>query len=149
MGIDNEEEKNPSIGNLVSIPSSKKVSKHTKSVTKSTVSVIEKDGMDTKIIDKTPINASLELKKGNLQNININNPPPRIRLSSPKTLRKSMANIMKAAVLGNMDMDKARSLAYLAQTLSVCFKMESDLGVEKALKEMRKEIAALENKGVI
>jgi hypothetical protein len=150
MVIDNEEEKekNPRIGNLVSIPSRKKVSKHSKSVIEPTVLDMKKDDENLKSIDNTQINTALEPRKGNLQNTEVKK-TPRMRLTSPKALRKSMAKIMKMAVLGEVPIDTARSLAYLAQTLSGCFKLEADLGVEKVLKEMRKEIQALENSGKI
>ena len=76
-------------------------------------------------------------------------PPIRIRLSTPKTLRKSMARILRMAARGEIDMDRARSLAYLAQTLGVCFKLESDLSIERELKILRHEIHDLENRGLI
>jgi hypothetical protein len=76
-------------------------------------------------------------------------PSLRLRLTTPKTLRKSMARVMRMAVRGQMDMEKARSIAYLAMTLSALFKLESDLSVEREIQLLRREIQKLESEGKI
>lgn len=78
-------------------------------------------------------------------------PPPaiRIRLSTPKTLRKSMANIMRMAAKGEISMERARSLAYLAQTLAGLFSLESSLSLEGEIKQLRRLVEKLEREGTL
>ncbi len=63
--------------------------------------------------------------------------PIRIRVNTISNARRSMAAVIRACNAGTISENKARSMAYLFQTLAGHFKIESDLlEVKKLVEEM-------------
>ena len=100
---------------------------------KSLVCVSEKDEKSVDIYGNNNIDKSVSPVKYGV----------RLRLNNITNTRKSMANITRAYNQGKISGEKARSLAFLIQTLTATFRAEAELSLVSQVEELRKELSSL------